>query len=91
MCSRKKKEKEGEATEVQLLLEEMRKGRNLHQSNNNNNFFKRAELKHEYFKPGRTNFKEWFEVFEMSARSLPESTKLLVLQQSLEGASKECI
>ena len=88
---KKKKEKEGEPTEVQLLLDEMRKGRNLHQSNNNNNFFKRAELKHGNFKPGETNFKEWFEVFEMSAQNLPESAKLLLLQQSLEGAAKECI
>ena len=88
---KKKKEKEGEPTEVQLLLEEMRKGRNLHQSHNNNNFFKRAELKHGNSKPGETNFKEWFEVFEMSAQNLPESAKLLLLQQSLEGAAKECI
>ena len=69
----------------------MRKGRNLNQSNNNNSFIKRAELKHANFKPGETNFKEVFEVFEMSAQNLPEPAKLLLLQQSLEGAAKECI
>ena len=49
---KKQKEKEGEHAEVQLLLEEMRKGRNLHQSNKNINFFKRDESKHGNFKPG---------------------------------------
>ena len=38
-----------------------------------------------------TNFKEGFEVFEMSAQNLPEAPKLLLLQQSLEGTAKECI
>ena len=88
---KKKKEKEGKPTEVQLLVDEMRKGRNLHQSNNNNHFFKRAELKHGNFKPGETNLKEWYEVFEMSAQSLPGSAKLLLLQQSFEGAAIEFI
>ena len=85
---RKQKEKEEEPSEVQILLEEIRGRSN---SQGNNNFFKRAELKHGNFKPGESNFKEWFEVFEMSSQNLPEAPKLLLLQQSLEGTAKECI
>ena len=86
---RKQKEKEGAPSELKILLEEMR-GRNC-SSPGNNTFFKRAELKHRSFKPGETNYKEWFEVFEMSAQNLPEAPKLLLLHQSLERTAKECI
>ena len=86
---RKQKEKEGAPSELKILLEEMR-GRNS-SSQGINSFFKRAELKHGSFKPGETNFKEWLEVFEMSAQNLSEAPKLLLLQQSLEGTAKECI
>ena len=48
-------------------------------------------LKHGKLKPEESNFKEWIEVIEMLAQSVPESRKILLLQHSLEGTAKECI